>query len=85
MLIELTLANNEWSSEDKGNVLISLEDIKYMKDQKDQLTSARGWHQIKVKLKDGTVYEVYGFVNELTKQLKQTLGGICSYTFPRQP
>lgn len=41
MLIELTLANNEWSSEDKGNVLISLEDIKYMKDQKDQLTSAR--------------------------------------------
>lgn len=56
-----------------------------MKDQKDQLTTARGWNQIKVKLKDGTVYEVYGYVQELTKQLKQTSGGICSYTFPRRP
>lgn len=85
MLIELTLANNEWNTEDKGNVLISLEDIKYMKDQKDQLTTSRGWDQIKVKLKDGTVYEVYGCVNELTKKIKQELGGICSYIFPRYP
>lgn len=56
-----------------------------MKDQKDQLTAARGLSQIKVKLKDWTVYEVYGYVQELTKKLKQTFGRICLYTFPRQP
>lgn len=83
MLIELSLANNDWNkcTEHFGNILIDLEDIHKMKDQKDLLCNARGWNQIKIILKNKKKYYVYGELNKLIKKINEQKTQICSYTF----